>query len=439
MAAAAGCSPSQRASPDQRSLDRLVGDMSREPTSDRARGIVRAIARVHDPSYGAYLLDLVRIGYSSTAAAEALEVLADLSGIKRTGRLQDEYIEYGRWVLNEAPEPGPDYVGFKAAIYRQADIDFVPLLTQISDRRLLAGLQYGGVGVGAIKELNDPARGRMSQLRWAVPAEEVYGVVGTAGTPLAYPERILARHELANDTLDGQPLAFTFCTLCRSVRVYDRRVNGTVLTFQTSGLLLHSNKVMVDLETRTLWQQFNGRALAGPLKGAQLTPVDVKVTNWSTWSAEHPSSLAVDQPPPTVIDGETGVPIGYEYRPGVALDNYYSTDDLWYPVAKTPGDLTPKTEIIGAEIDGDFIAIALDDLHASGPQVIRVGSRSIVAIPVPESARLVDATGAWPNQRPGPPPDGVVLGNLPVLNTVHALWFAWFGEHPTTDWWPRAR
>ena len=439
LAAAVSCSPSQTRSPDRRILDRLVQDMSRAPTSDTAREIVRVVGRVRDPSYGAYLLDLVRIGYSSTAAAEALDVLADFSGIERTGRLQDEYIDYGRWVLDEAPEPGPDYAGFKAAIYRQADVDFVPLLAQITDRRLLAGLQYGGVGVGAIKELNDPAKAPISLLAWSVPSEEVYGIVGAAGTPLAYPERILARHELANDTLDAQPVAFTFCTLCRSVRVYDRRVNGTTLTFQTSGLLLHSNKVMVDLETGTLWQQFNGQALAGPLKGARLTPVDVEVTNWSAWAANHPTSLAIDRPPPTVIDGETGVPIGYDYQPGAALDHYYSTNELWYPVPKTPGELQPKSEVVGTEVDGAFIAIALDDLHANGSQVLRLGSRWIVAIPVPESARFVDATGAWPNQRQGPLPDGVTLANVPVLATLHALWFAWFGEHPTTDWWPRSR
>ena len=61
---------------------------------------------------------------------------------------------------------------------------------------------------------------------WSTPDEEVFGIVGAQGTALAYPERIIARHELANDMLDATAVAVSFCTLCRAARLFDRPVAG---------------------------------------------------------------------------------------------------------------------------------------------------------------------------------------------------------------------
>ena len=423
----------------QRRLDGLVRSMTDKPLADTAREVVAAIADLDDASYGAYLLDLVRIGYSNVAADEALDALAQLSGLPRGGTTVLEYLRYGGWVLDDAPTPGPDYLGFKAAVYYQVDPDFVPLLRLVDDRRVLAGLQWGGVGVGAIGELNDPVRVPMTQPPWATPNEQVFGLVGERGAALAYPERILARHELSNDALDGVPVAVTFCTLCRTVRVYDRRVGGRVLTLKTSGLLLSSNKVMVDTETGSLWQQYNGRAIAGPLKGTTLRGLDVEVSTWASWLTGHPTSAVIERPLPTVIDGETGVPIGYDYQPGAALAHYYSLQDLWYPVPAAPPDLAPKTEVATLDVGGGRLAVSVAALAERGPVVLRVGRRLVVAVPVPASVRFRDATETgWAE---GSLTDATQLGRLdalPLVRGAQSFWFAWYGEHPDTDWWPRS-
>jgi hypothetical protein len=49
--------------------------------------------------------------------------------------------------------------------------------------------------------------------------------------PKAYPIRILNFHEIVNDTVDGDPVAVTWCPLCASAVVYDRTVGDEVLTF----------------------------------------------------------------------------------------------------------------------------------------------------------------------------------------------------------------
>ena len=433
-----GCNAKVQPETVQRRVDRLVASMAAKPLSDTARALVQAVRELGDSAYGAYLLDLVRVGFSSTAASEALETLALLSGIPRDGGVQTDYLTYGRWVLNDAPTPKADYAGFKAAVYYQVDPDFVPLLLKVTNVRLLAGLQYGGVGVGAIGELNAPPTVSMTQPQWAQPDEQIYGLVGAQGTALAYPERILARHELSNDTLDNIAVAVTFCTLCRAVRVYDRRVDGRVLTFKTSGLLLGSNKVMVDTETQSLWQQYNGQAIAGPLVGKQLAPIDVEVTNWATWLAAYPAGVVVDKPLPTVIDSETGQPIGYDYEPGAALDHYYSSTQLWYPVLASPADIDAKAEVATLELDGRRLAVSVSALAASGPRVFAVGSRRIVAVPVPDSVRFYDATSTdW---KLGPTDDAVASlaeRNLAKVPNAQSFWFAWWGAHSDTDWWPR--
>jgi len=45
----------------------------------------------------------------------------------------------------------------------------------------------------------------------------------------AYPLQILTWHEIVNDTVGGVPVAATFCPLCNSAIVFDRRLDGEVL------------------------------------------------------------------------------------------------------------------------------------------------------------------------------------------------------------------
>ncbi len=325
---------------------------------------------------------------------------------------------YSIWFGSATPAR---YAAFKAALYRQVDDEFVPLLQTTTDRRTLAGLQWGGVGVGAIRELNTPSRLRMEQVAWSQPDEAVFGVVGTDGSALAYPERILARHELANDELAGVPVSVSFCTLCRSARVFDRRVGGRTLTFRTSGLLLYSNKVMVDNETSSLWQQLTGRAIGGPLTGRQLTELPIETTTWSDWQRRHPDSDVIDKPAPTIVDPETGTLVGYDYIPDGALAPYFASAALWYPVLATPPVFPLKELVATLALDGKYLAVSIEAVANTGPAQIDVGGRQVVAEAAPRGVRFTDAV------------DGE------TLPAGQSFWFAWYGLHPDTTWWPRER
>ena len=65
-------------------------------------------------------------------------------------------------------------------------------------------------------------------------------------------------------------MAVTFCPLCNSAIVMDRRVDGNLLTFGVSGNLRNSDLIMWDRQTETWWQQFTGEAIVGALAGKLL-------------------------------------------------------------------------------------------------------------------------------------------------------------------------
>ena len=87
---------------------------------------------------------------------------------------------------------------------------------------------------------------------------------------MAYPIRLLNWHEIANDTVGGVPFAATYCPLCRTGIVYDRRLDGKVNEIGVSGLLYKSAMVMYDKNTESLWSQVLGKAIVGPSTGKSL-------------------------------------------------------------------------------------------------------------------------------------------------------------------------
>jgi len=88
------------------------------------------------------------------------------------------------------------------------------------------------------------------------------------------PERILVGHEIVNDDLGGLPIMVSYCPLCNSAIVFDRRVGHRTLTFGTTGKLRDSDLVMWDCQTQSWWQQFTGTALVGRYTGATLRPLE---------------------------------------------------------------------------------------------------------------------------------------------------------------------
>jgi hypothetical protein len=115
-------------------------------------------------------------------------------------------------------------------------------------------------------------------------------VIGLAieGDARAYPLRILIWHEIVNDTVGGVPVTVTYCPLCNSAVVFDRRMPPHILDFGTTGKLRNSDLVMYDRQTESWWQQFTGEAIVGALEGSQLTLVPARLESFAEFKARHP-------------------------------------------------------------------------------------------------------------------------------------------------------
>ena len=129
---------------------------------------------------------------------------------------------------------------------------------------------------------------------WLDPREPV--VVISIGTDVrAYPIQILMWHEIANDTVGGIPVSVTFCPLCNATIVFDRRLQGRVLDFGTTGRLRKSDLVMYDRQTETWWQQFSGRAIVGELVGKKLTRIPASIVAFDDFHKDHPQGKVLSR------------------------------------------------------------------------------------------------------------------------------------------------
>jgi len=90
----------------------------------------------------------------------------------------------------------------------------------------------------------------------------------------AYPLNVLTFYEISNDSLGGVPILATYCPLCNSGLVFNRKLKHNdkeyLLEFDVSGMLRKSDMIMLDRNTETLWQQLMGVGIVGDLDEAQL-------------------------------------------------------------------------------------------------------------------------------------------------------------------------
>lgn len=143
----------------------------------------------------------------------------------------------------------------------------------------------------------------------------------------AYPLSVVRHHEAINDALGG-PLLVTYCSICRSAMVAERRVDGTPATFSVTGELWQppeirtrasetdgrtvgvdaesaertdvrnaGNLVLVDDATGSYWSQILAQAICGPKEGERLEPVPASIRTWGEWRERRPDT-AVLLPPP---------------------------------------------------------------------------------------------------------------------------------------------
>jgi hypothetical protein len=117
----------------------------------------------------------------------------------------------------------------------------------------------------------------------------VIGVVNN-GMAKAYPVVYLGYHHKVQDQVGAEPVLVTYCTMCRTGRVYNPVINGVRQNFRLVGAR-HYNAIIEDESTKTWWYQATGNAAVGRLKGRQLQELPYEQSTLGAWLQKHPTSL----------------------------------------------------------------------------------------------------------------------------------------------------
>ncbi len=266
------------------------------------------------------------------------------------------------WMLwQEAhPEAGahPDYIAFKRELFLRIDPnfdDFVKLEYLDPDRMKirLEEITWGGVIKDGIPSLDYPAMLDAGEADYMKPDDLVFGVE-INGDIRAYPLRIMGWHEMFNDVIGGVPVALAYCTLCGSGILFETQVPGrdAHFVFGSSGFLYRSNKLMFDRETHSLWNQFTGKPVVGPLvdSGIELQQRAVTIDTWANWSTANPGTK--------VLSLETGH--RRDYGSGVVYRDYFASSELMFPTHVDQSKHLQKSYVFGVRKFGGAKAWPLE-------------------------------------------------------------------------------
>ncbi len=102
----------------------------------------------------------------------------------------------------------------------------------------------------------------------------------------AYPFSALEKQSLILDNVGGTDIFVTLAEDKKSVRAFERNVDGKTLQFfrQTA------TNELVDAETQSVWD-FSGKAISGKLAGKELKKVYVQKDYWFNWKTYNPNTI----------------------------------------------------------------------------------------------------------------------------------------------------
>ncbi|MFQ5941401.1 MAG: DUF3179 domain-containing protein [Nitrososphaerales archaeon] len=262
----------------------------------------------------------------------------------------------------------------------------------------------------------------------------------------AYPLKILVWHEIVNDSIGDLPVAVTYCPLCFTNMVFERTIDGHVVEFGTSGKLYNSNLVMYDRLSESYWSQAMGKGIVGKYSGYELKRVPFDLALWKEWKEIYPNTL--------VLSTDTGSTRPYGADP---YGDYYTTPQIYFPVAHRDDRLGPKELVMGLEHNNSYKAYKLSDIESQ--QVINdsVGEKEVMLLSLYSfMARAYDRTlegkilefqiidnklidketgSEWnfEGRAVSGPLEGKQLSRLPV---DPSFWFSWVAFHPDTKLYP---
>ena len=255
------------------------------------------------------------------------------------------------------------------------------------------------------------------------------------GQARAYPIQYIGYHHQVRDTLGGKPIIVTYCTVCRTGRVFEPVVNNQVETFRLVGMD-HFNAMFEDKTTGSWWRQANGEAIAGKLKGQTLPELDITQIALDKWLALHPNSLVMQ--PDTKFQEE------YD-----SLSNYESGKRKGKLTKRDSASWQDKSWVVGVEVSGGTKAYDWNQLQKKRIINDMIGYLPISVVLASDNKSFVALRRATPGQKLILKNDSLndeggcvynLLGkshkpgipDLIKVNAYQEYWHSWQTFHPDT-------
>jgi len=226
----------------------------------------------------------------------------------------------------------------------------------------------GGPPKDGIPSIDHPKFDTVAVASSWLDAREPVIRVEIEGQSRAYPLQILIYHEIINDQIAEVPISVTFCPLCNSSIVFDRRLDGELLDFGTTGLLRKSDMVMYDRQTESWWQQILGKAIVGQYTGAELTQLPSAIVSFEDFASAYPDGK--------VVNRDTGVSRPYGNNPYRGYDGIDQSPFLFKGVVDPR--LPPMERVMQISIDGEDKLYPFSRLKGKGVVNDRVGETQVV-------------------------------------------------------------
>ena len=268
-----------------------------------------------------------------------------------------------------------------------------------------------------------------------IPGEKLVLGLTHDGVSKAYPIQLIAYHHQVLDTINGKPIMVTYCSVCRTGRIFEPLVNGTPESFRLVGMD-HFNAMFEDERTKSWWRQANGEALIGPLEGTELPELMSEQATLQQWVALHPETLIM-QPDSLFMEAYESME---DYDFGVERGELTRTDTLSWK---------DKSWVVGMTLNGSSHAVDWNELKEKRIVNFQLGATPVLVMmasddqsfyaferPNDETFTLVNDTLLMDSIRYnllGQP----ISGNQVPLKPVKAyqeFWHSWRTFHPdTTD------
>jgi Protein of unknown function (DUF3179) len=228
----------------------------------------------------------------------------------------------------------------------------------------------GGPGKDGIPAIDHPNFVSTAEADQFLSPREPVAVLEPGGDARAYPLQILVWHEIVNDTVGGRPIAVTYCPLCNSALVFDRRVADRTLTFGTTGNLRGSDLVMWDRQTQSWWQQITGQAVVGDLTGARLGALSAQTLSWAAFRRTYPSG--------DVLSRRTGFDRDYGTNPYTGYERPNERPFLYD--GRLDARLPPKERVASVTVGRDTAVVPFSRLARNPVASFQLGGRPVVVL-----------------------------------------------------------